>query len=172
MLLWLSAMSQAGEERFDHLLFGDQKRSFIAEMVRWSLGKRRYTLPALGLAWLNWIDTKFSLHLEQLLHQVEQLRQHLQSVLSPSSILLFPSYPCVAPKHNVPLLTPRNFSYSGIVNILGFPSTQVPIGLNQAGIPMGIQVIGGVGMDARTIEVAKNLEAEFGGWQPPGNMIR
>ena len=58
------------------------------------------------------------------------------------------------------------------MNILGFPSTQVPIGFNQAGIPMGIQVIGGAGMDARTIEVAKNLEAEFGGWQPPVNMIR
>ena len=82
-------------------------------------------------------------------------------------MLLFPPYSRPAPKHNWPLATPFDPGYCGIFNVLGFPSTQVPLGLNRDGLPLGVQVVGAPGQDATTIAVALALEKQFGGWVPP-----
>ena len=57
-----------------------------------------------------------------------------------------------------------------IFNLLGLPATEVPMGLNARGLPLGVQVAAG----ARTatiarIAVAIELERAFGGWVPPRN---
>ena len=54
-----------------------------------------------------------------------------------------------------------------IFNVLGFPVTQVPLGLGQKGVPLGIQVVGAHNNDRLTIAVAKFLEHHFGGWVQP-----
>ena len=58
-----------------------------------------------------------------------------------------------------------DFSYAGIWNMLLFPATVVPLGLNEAGLPLGIQVIGARGQDHLTLAVACELERAFGGWR-------
>lgn len=55
-------------------------------------------------------------------------------------MLLYPSHPTLAPYHNEPLFRPLNFTYTAIFNALGFPVTQVPLGLAPNGLPLGIQV--------------------------------
>lgn len=45
-------------------------------------------------------------------------------------------------------------------------ATQVSLGLNAKGLPLGIQVIAKQGYDAKTIGMALELEKEFGGWVP------
>jgi fatty acid amide hydrolase 2 len=45
--------------------------------------------------------------------------------------------------------------------------TQVPLGLDADGLPLGVQVVGARGSDATTIAVARALEEDFGGWVPP-----
>ena len=78
-----------------------------------------------------------------------------------------PSYSAPAPRHHAPLLRPFHFVYTGVVNVLGFPSTQVPLGLSSRGLPLGVQVIAAHGNDHLTIAVACALEEMFGGWVPP-----
>ena len=56
---------------------------------------------------------------------------------------------------------------TAVFNLLGLPATQVPLGLNAAGLPLGVQVVGGMDRDHVTIAVALELERVFGGWVPP-----
>jgi len=55
--------------------------------------------------------------------------------------------------------------FTGLFNAFEFPSTQVPLGLNDKGLPIGLQVISRPGNDKITIAVALALEKEFGGWK-------
>jgi fatty acid amide hydrolase 2 len=54
-----------------------------------------------------------------------------------------------------------------VFNLSGVPVTQVPLGLNGDGLPLGVQVVAGPGNDHVSIAVALELERVFGGWVPP-----
>ena len=45
--------------------------------------------------------------------------------------------------------------------------TNVPMGLDRYGMPFGVQVIAAPNNDNLTIQVAEQLERQFGGWIPP-----
>jgi fatty acid amide hydrolase 2 len=82
-------------------------------------------------------------------------------------VLLHPPHPRVAPRHGstigrIWLLTP-----AAIFNLAGVPVTEVPLGLSDHGLPLGVQVAAGPGRDAVSIAVARELERVFGGWVPP-----
>ena len=83
-------------------------------------------------------------------------------------VLLYPSYAKPAPRHRQPWLMPFAWVYTAIFNAMGFPVTQVPMGLDPQGRPLGVQVVGAPGSDHVTIGVARVLE-EHGpaGWVPP-----
>ena len=54
-----------------------------------------------------------------------------------------------------------------LFNLLGLPVTEVPLGLNPHGVPLGVQVAAGLDRDHVSIAVAAELERGFGGWVPP-----
>ena len=56
---------------------------------------------------------------------------------------------------------------TALFNLLGLPVTQVPLGLNDDGLPLGVQVAAGRDRDHVAIAVALELERAFGGWVPP-----
>ncbi len=82
-------------------------------------------------------------------------------------MLLHPPYSCPAPRHHVPLLKTFHWVYAGVFNVMELPVTQVPLGLSEAGLPLGVQVVGAAGADHVTIAVALELERLVGGWVPP-----
>ena len=47
------------------------------------------------------------------------------------------------------------------------PVTQIPLGLNQKGLPLGVQLVGGYENDSLTISAAINIEQQYRSWQPP-----
>ena len=57
--------------------------------------------------------------------------------------------------------------WSGPAALSYLPATATPIGLTAEGLPVGIQVIGAEGEDLTTIEFARLLAAEIGGFTPP-----
>ena len=113
----------------------------------------------------------------------ERLREQLNTLLADDGVLIYPSHPSPAPYHNQLLLKPFNFAYTGIFNILGNPVTQVnlyivslssdppcsqvPLGLNSEGLPLGVQVVAGRNMDRLCLAVAQEVQLMFGGWVPP-----
>ncbi|KAF2350042.1 Amidase signature domain [Trinorchestia longiramus] len=95
----------------------------------------------------------------------------LQRTLSNNGVLLYPSHPTLVPYHRQPFMLPLNFTYTAIFNALGLPVTQVPLGLAANGLPLGIQVVGGLKMDRLTLAVAADLEKAFGGWRCPAEIL-
>jgi len=91
----------------------------------------------------------------------------VERLIGRDTIILFPSYMTVAPEHNIPLVYPIGMVLCGVWNISEFPVTQVPLGLNTEGLPLGVQVVSNHGNDYLTIGVAQELEKKFGGWVPP-----
>jgi fatty acid amide hydrolase 2 len=75
----------------------------------------------------------------------------------------------VAPYHNQPFVTNLfDYIYYGIWNALGFPSTQIPMGLSEReGLPTGIQIISNFNNDHLTIKLAEYFEANLIGWTLP-----
>jgi amidase len=59
--------------------------------------------------------------------------------------------------------------FAGLASLSYLPATAAPIGLTAAGLPVGLQIIGPEGEDSTTIEFARLLAAEIGGFAaPPG----
>lgn len=161
--IWAALMQEAEPVPFAVQLGDGQRIGTLRELGRWALRRTPHTLPALMLALLESVPVPRARQLEM----GRALRTELLDVLGDDGVLLYPSYTRTAPRHNRPLLTPFDFAYCGLFNVLGFPATQVPLGLNARGLPLGMQVIASPGGDARTIAVAQELEREFGGWVMP-----
>ncbi|MDQ3935423.1 MAG: amidase [Actinomycetota bacterium] len=82
-------------------------------------------------------------------------------------VLLHPPAPKVAPKHGGTVGRLWWIHPMLVFNLTGLPVTQVPLGLNDEGLPLGVQVVAGHGRDHMSIAVAQELERVFGGWVPP-----
>ncbi len=74
------------------------------------------------------------------LRKIEDLKNEFELLLGDDGVLLFPTHPTAAPYHNQPLLRVANFAYTGVINMLGLPATQCPLGLGSWGVPLGVQV--------------------------------
>ncbi|XP_071649227.1 fatty-acid amide hydrolase 2 [Temnothorax longispinosus] len=94
-------------------------------------------------------------------------KQFLAEKLGDNGVLFYPSAPFPANYHYSAYLRPFNFSYWCLLNALRFPTCQVPLGLDEQGLPVGIQVVAAPYNDHICIAVAKELETAFGGWVPP-----
>src|SRR5204862_2240343 len=57
--------------------------------------------------------------------------------------------------------------FAGLASLSYLPATAAPIGLTEEKLPVGLQFIGPEGEDATTIEFARLLAAEIGGFVPP-----
>jgi amidase len=69
--------------------------------------------------------------------------------------------------------TPKPYSdmifWAGPASLCYLPATAAPLGLTASGLPVGLQIIGAEGEDLTTIEFARLLAAEIGGFvAPPG----
>jgi len=96
-----------------------------------------------------------------------RLEQELEDLLGDDGILFAPSYPRTAPYHYAPLVQIYNFAYWCIWNVLHVPATQVPLGLNYDGLPLGLQVVATKNRDAHCMRVAEEIERELCGWIAP-----
>lgn len=165
--LWATMLGEAEEHHsFRTLLEDGAPKSMVAELVRFAFGRSQHTLPAIVLAGVERISPYVSGSPAKARTRLEALRTELRSLIG-DGVLLYPSFTQPAQRHNRPLLTPLDFAYTGIFNVLEMPSTQVPLGLSADGLPVGVQVVGPHGADHRTIAVARALEAAHGGWVPP-----
>ncbi|XP_022908984.1 fatty-acid amide hydrolase 2-like [Onthophagus taurus] len=98
---------------------------------------------------------------------LDHLKTNLMNTLGQYGVILFPTMPGPTFQHGYSPLKCAGVVYSMIFNILGFPATHVPLGLNKQGLPIGVQVIASPHRDAVCLSVAEELEVRFGGWVAP-----
>jgi fatty acid amide hydrolase 2 len=94
------------------------------------------------------------------------LEREVDELLGDGHLLHHP-FARVAPRHNRTVGRPWVITAAASFNLLGLPVTQVPLGLNRRGLPLGVQVAARRGNDHLTIAAALELEDRFGGWTNP-----
>jgi fatty acid amide hydrolase 2 len=82
-------------------------------------------------------------------------------------VLLHPTHPRVAPRHGRTVGKPWLLTTTAVFNLAGLPVAQIPLGLNERGLPLGVQAAAGPDRDHVAVAVALELERAFGGWVPP-----
>ncbi|HZS41880.1 MAG TPA: amidase family protein, partial [Polyangia bacterium] len=167
--IWSAMLKAAGGKSFSELLGDGQPRRWAAELLRWAVGRSPHTLPAIVLAMVEKIPALMPEAQRRAIELGQALRSELSARLGSHGVMLYPPYASCAPPHYKPLMPPFNWVYTAIFNVLELPVTQVPLGLNADGVPLGVQVAASHGNDHLTIAVALELERQFGGWVPPPN---
>ena len=168
LFIWSAMLSEAEDSSYRSRLGGGEPVSALKELLKWTVRRSHHTLPSIGLALLEQVPEKLPGGTNQkYIDAGSDLRSELIDVMGDDGVILFPSYASPAPKHKKALWPPIKWMYTAIFNVLEFPVTQVPLGLNDQGVPLGVQVVGAPGNDHLTIAVAKALDQDMGGWVPP-----
>jgi len=170
--MWTAVLAASDQQSFRDMLAEGYGGSLDIgwELVRWSFGASRSTLPALILALIEDIPAKlFPARQARLAAECVRLKRRIYDTLSSTNgVLLLPMHPTTAPAHDVPLLRPFNVAYTQLFNVLETPVTVVPVGLDEEGLPVCVQVVGAHCFDRLCIAVGQALEhAGAAGWIPP-----
>lgn len=146
----------------------EKEKSAVCEMVKSLFGLSTYTLPNIIA------KTLINLHgfiprSRQSHYQIvaEDLKLKLTNLLGDNGILIYPTYSVPAFNKKMVLHRSDSITYCMAANILQFPATHVPMGLNKNGIPVGFQVMAGPNQDRLCLAAALELEKKFGGWRSP-----
>uniref|UniRef100_A0A1L8DRV1 Putative amidase n=1 Tax=Nyssomyia neivai TaxID=330878 RepID=A0A1L8DRV1_9DIPT len=167
--IWLANMKAKDAPGFDQEITGyTGKISPTFELLKWTIGRSNHTLIGILTALFENAGIKYGdpkqIHLVK---QKEKLFEEIQNLLGDDGVFIYPTHPTAAPYHYEPLVRALNFSYTGIINILGLPATACPLGLGSEGLPIGLQVVSAVNQDRLSLAVACELERAFGGWVAP-----
>lgn len=139
-------------------------RRLLADGVR----RRSVHTPALVLTKLA--EQANELMPAALERRAERAREALEREVAEAigdGVMLHPPFARVAPRHGMTVGRPWILGPMAAFNLLGLPATEVPMGLNERGLPLGVQVAAASGKDHLTVAVARELERAFGGWVPP-----
>jgi Asp-tRNA(Asn)/Glu-tRNA(Gln) amidotransferase A subunit family amidase len=98
--------------------------------------------------------------------ELERARRGIVSVFADVDVLVTPTTPIAAPtiaelKKNPDLLRPRELLLlrnTRPVNVWGLPAISVPCGFTEAGLPIGLQIIGPHWGEVRVLQVAHAYE--------------
>lgn len=142
-------------------------KSLVMELIKFAFGGGSRSLQGLSFSLIN--STQLFIPESRRGYyngKANQLREHMQRLLSDNGVMLYPVYISQAHYHNEVFFKASGVMYTMVFNILGMPATTVPMGIHN-GLPVGIQVIAGPNQDRLCLAVAKQLEIGFGGWKPP-----
>jgi amidase len=157
-----------------------QRRTF--EMMR-GPAKLARALGAGPTSWASQVLRYSATHDEWLTANETRARigDQMKTLFERLDVLIAPIAPVVAFPHDhrpfnrrtLALSNGRTIPYASMLNWIalatacGLPATAIPIGPGKRGLPIGLQIIGPKGGDAKTLAVAQAFEEAFGGFVAP-----
>lgn len=170
--IWQAGMAQ-NPDPFIRYLEGEEPISLGKEFLKLLLRQSKLTFPALGTALIEKPNqTLFKNTHLKMLALAKDLQRRIEEKLGANGVLICPVFPVPAPKHTWIWVHFLGIGYSGVINILEFPATIVPIYHRPDGVPVSVQVVSGRWNDHLTLAAAQVLEESFGGWKPPEKVGR
>ena len=166
--IWLALTHEAYglHDTFGRAVAEQARLSLSVELTRGLLGHPRHSAPTLAMAALERV-TKGSYHrIQHFCAEGRRLQQRMETMLQDGGLLLMPVWPSVAPHHGATLCMPRAAMYAGLMNVLEFPCTHVPMGQGSQDMPVGIMLVGARGADVTCLAAARVLESSLGPWRP------
>lgn len=166
--IWSAMMAAANDTKFRILTSVGKSQIWVGwEMLKAAFGCSDHTLPALGLAAFERIPELMPGRAKKMRQLGAKLQERLHDLLGDNAVMLYPTLPQPAPRHNDLLFSFFDASFTAIFNVMELPVTAVPLGLDKAGLPLGIQVVASRFQDHVGIAFAIALEHIFKGWQFP-----
>jgi amidase len=113
----------------------------------------------------------------RLRHEIAALFERFDAVLAPiTPVPAFPHDHRPFQQRSLKLSTGAAIPYSmlgwiALATALGLPATAVPAGRTPAGLPVGAQLIGPPGADARTLALAQAIDENIRGFVAPGTAL-
>ncbi len=129
----------------------------------------------------NSLDDPSEERWERLLADQERLIREMKSFFTKYDFLILPiTYgPAFKKTENATKLFDENgkemsyidyFPYTSIFNASGNPAIVIPVGLNNEGLPIALQVVGDINQDNELLKFVKRLEPFIKGFQKPKNI--
>jgi Asp-tRNA(Asn)/Glu-tRNA(Gln) amidotransferase A subunit family amidase len=100
------------------------------------------------------------------LAELEKVRREIVGRIASVDVFITPTTPVVAPRiadlmKDLSQLRPaeiRLLRNTRPINVWGLPAISVPCGVNSEGLPIGLQIVGAPGEDAKVLQVARMYE--------------
>lgn len=166
--LWSALMTESGGWSVAETITGGGSLDLPRAWVRTLAGRRdAHMLQSLYCATMEAIGARFPAGFAQgLAADARALRDRLAAELGAGGVVLAPVLPVPATPHGVSVFGFFAIPYPALWNVFGFPATAVPAGETQAGLPLGVQIVGAPMRDGLTLSVAERIEEALGGWRP------
>lgn len=165
--LWRFWMTQE-PGNFPYMLGDSKQLNPLVEIPKKLLGQSELTLASV----YSMIDSLLPAEkADEMKRITRELDNQISELLGDDGVLFYPSTAYPAPFHYAAFVQIYNFHYWSLMNSLHLPATQVPLGLNAAGLPTGIQVVAGKNQDRLCLAVAEELDRQLGGWVAPFRTI-
>ena len=140
----LAMFSTAASECNTGSLIEDSGISWVSvELLKMLTGRSTYTFPVLAqslmertqnvVTALSSSDNTVSVgETDQVVNELELLKNKVRNILGESGLLLSPAHPTAPPYHYQSYSKPFNFLYTAVFNMLGLPATAIPVGTSQS----------------------------------------
>ena len=171
MHMWAACLKKDDPRSVTDVL-GEARGSAInpfVEMMKKLVGRSNHSF---NLLWFSLVQLLVGIDRDtrayhRFIKMAESLRNEIKQVLGDDGVLIFPTMPETAPKLRTTPFKGVDVAFCGLINVLGLPSTHVPLGLSKDGLPFGLQVISVPNNDRYCLALAVELERQFGGFVPP-----
>jgi amidase len=153
----------------------EKVQKLVAELDPDDTSERAVNLRAAVMSHRDWIRHDF---------RREKLRRAWDTFFVDWDVLICPQYNVPAFVHDHRPLRERTMIvdgqergysdyafWSGIANAPYLPSTTFPTGFSSDGLPLGLQATCPAYRDNRSIEIARLISLEIGGFKPPARMV-
>lgn len=98
----------------------------------------------------------------------QELRDDMETMLGDNGVLLMPTLPSVAHKHNEAILKTSDIRFPALFNVTMQPVTHATLRLDRKHrLPFGFSIAAKQYRDHLTLAIAEEIEASFGGWTEP-----
>ena len=162
--IWATMLEEGSPIQYDEVLGGKDGVRYVRELLLMPFGRGRHSFPAVAMGLANRIMAHIPRSKDRLIAMGAELQRKIEAALGDRGVLLHPPYNRTAPLHHDAWRTPFAGACSAIFNVLELPSTVVPTGFDERGLPLSVQVVGARGRDAVTLRAAAVIEEEIGGF--------
>lgn len=181
LICWQCMISGGGvvdrDEQYDeqeiNKLFGIE--NMFLEFLKMPFGLSRHTKESiLGIA-LGMTLPKDRAKLYPLCEKFEkvatEMRTDIEAQLGDWGVLVVPTLPTVAYKHNVSLLKMQDLRFPALFNVFQLPTTHATLRLDKKHrLPYGFSIAAKSYNDHLGLAMAEEIEQVFGGWTPPSTL--
>ena len=168
--LYLAALSDGSPTSFKELLAeaGVEDLRLRRSVLQTLRRRGPHTLPTLIVVLSERLNDRVpDRRTQKALEAGRTLRREIEAMIG-DGLLLHPPHARVAPKHGRTVGRAWVLTPAASFNLLQLPVTQVPLGLDWRGLPLGVQVVATQDNDHVSMAAALVLERTLGGWIPPG----